>query len=89
LRKVKQVLTKHDYKYEDRRITRIDDADGSGEMTAIETPKKTPKKRGKGTETPALKKRKLNVAGSVEDGREEGDGAGEEEFKIEIEEETV
>lgn len=89
MRKVKQVLTKYDYKLEGGRITRINGG-GSGETPAVETPEKTPKKRSKARGTPTSKKQKLNVTDSEEDGGKEQSGAGEADgVKIETEEEVV
>lgn len=89
MRKVKQVFTKHGYKFDGKAVTRID-GDDSGEMAAVETPKKTPVKRSRATETPALKKRKLKEADGDEDGEKEvaeaGDGG---EVRLEIEEKAV
>jgi len=89
LRKVKQVFTKQGYKFESKTVTQID-GDGSGEMAAVETPKKTPAKRSRATEAPALKKRKLKKADSEDHGGKEiaeaGDGG---EVRLEIEGEAV
>jgi hypothetical protein len=83
LRKVKQVLTKHGYKFDSKTVTRID-GDGSGDIAAFETPKKTPAKHSRFTENPASKKSKLKEADSEEHGGKEVT-----EMRLEIEEEAV
>ena len=70
MRKVKQVVTEYGYKFDSKTVTRID-GDGSGEIAALETPKKTLAKRSRFTETLASKKRKLKEADSEEHGGKE------------------
>lgn len=70
------MLKKYGYKYENKRVTAINN-DDSGDTTTVKTPKKTPAKSTKGNSSQAQKKRKLEAMEDSGEGGEEATGPGE------------